>query len=86
MHEARQRADEFLSRLRAYPCCAATTASDDFEETYVGPERVPGIAPITEVVRTGDFEANLTWVIGVESQRAYRVDADSSSVRVYISR
>lgn len=32
MHEARQRADEFLSRLRAYPCCAATTASDDFEE------------------------------------------------------
>ena len=73
-------------QLRLEPASGVDLSSDDFEETYTGPQRVPGIAPVTEVVRTGDFEANLTWVIGLVAERPYRVEADASSVRVYISR
>ena len=63
-----------------------TSGSETPEETYVGPERIDGTPPIAEVVRTGDFEANLTWVIGLDEERAYRVEAAASTVRVYISR
>ena len=54
-------------------------------ESYTGPERVPGEDPITEVVRTGDFEAVLNWVIGLDAERAYRVEVDAPMLRVYFS-
>ena len=55
------------------------------EETYKGPKQIDGSGPIAEVRQTGDFEANMTWVIGLDHERAYRVEADASTVRVYIS-
>lgn len=61
------------------------SGSADPEQTYTGPERVAGTGGIAEVVRTGDFEANLTWVIGVDERRPYRVETGASTVRVYIS-
>ena len=73
-------------RIRMEPAAGVDLSKDPFEETYTGPDRVEGVAPVTEVVKTGDFEANLTWVIGLDRQRAYRVEADASTVRVYISR
>lgn len=53
-------------------------------ESYTGPDRVPGDDPITEVVRTGDFEAVLNWVIGLDAERAFRVEADGSTVTIFI--
>lgn len=38
------------------------------EQTYTGPTRIPANLPsIVEVVETGDFEAVLSWAIGVRS-------------------
>lgn len=76
--------DAFL-QVRMEPASAVDLSKDPFEETYDGPDRLPGTDPITEVVKTGDFEANLTWVIGLASKRPYRVEAADSTVRVYIS-
>jgi hypothetical protein len=73
-------------QVRMEPASGVDLSKDPFEETYTGPDRLPGAGPVAEVVKTGDFEANLTWVIGVDGERAYRVEADASTVRVYISR
>jgi hypothetical protein len=42
---------------------------------YAGPARVGGdTAVVREVVRTGDFEATLTWVVGLEHRVDFRAD------------
>jgi len=54
-------------------------------ETYVGAERfTPGTPAIVEVVRTGDFEANLTWVVGVTSQAGFKVSTLASPPRLVV--
>lgn len=71
----------FLS-VRMEPASGVDLAGEEFEETYTGPDRVAGLAPVVEVVRTGDFEAVLNWVIGFDRERAFRVEVDGSTVRV----
>jgi hypothetical protein len=53
------------------------------EDTYPGPDRVtaPGSFFVQEVVQTGDFEAVLNWVIGVDQQRPYVVTATGTTTR-----
>lgn len=47
---------------------------DTGTESYTGPDRVTGgTTLVREVVRTGDFEGYLTWVIGLDREVAYRV-------------
>lgn len=42
--------------------------------TYTGPNRIdPGTPVVTELVRTGDYEATLTWVIGVRGRPGFNV-------------
>jgi hypothetical protein len=45
--------------------------------TYAGPQRIP--APdsnhVTEIVQLGDFEGVVTWVIGLDSKRAFTVES-----------
>ncbi|MEA3054893.1 MAG: hypothetical protein QOD30_325, partial [Actinomycetota bacterium] len=72
-------------QVRMEPASGVDLSEDPFEETYTGPDRVDGTEPITEIVKTGDFEANLTWVIGMSSMRPYRVEVAASIVRVYVS-
>lgn len=74
----------FLS-IRMEPASGVDLSGEDYEETYTGPERIPGTGVIAEAVRTGDFEAVLSWVVGVDEQRPYRVEADASMLRVYFS-
>lgn len=63
-----------------------SSSSGTYEETYTGPDRIDGSSPpIVEVVRTGDFEANLTWVIGLADERPYRVDVSGSTVVVSVA-
>ena len=52
---------------------AYTFNFDTATPTYTGPDRVtsPGALFTTEVVKTGDFEAVVTWVIGLDQARAY---------------
>lgn len=58
---------------------------ETFEPTYTGPAEVRGDTDVvTEAVRVGDFEANLTWVIGVDEKAPYRIDADPATGTVTI--
>ena len=58
---------------------------ETFEPTYTGPAEVRGDTDVvTEAVRVGDFEANLTWVIGVDEEAPYRIDADPATGTVTI--
>jgi hypothetical protein len=50
----------------------------DFESgrtTYTGPKRITpsGMQHVREIVETGDNEGVLTWVVGLDSQRPFRV-------------
>lgn len=57
----------------------------DYEPVYTGPTRIPGEgSTITEVVGTGDFEAVLTWAIGVEAELDFRVDVLEDPNRIVI--
>ena len=52
----------------------------DFENgapSYTGSKRIapPGAAFVTEVVETGDFEGSVTWVIGLNAKRPFKVAA-----------
>lgn len=64
-----------LLQVRLEPASGVDLRTGTFEETYAGPGRVRGpTTRVTEVVRTGDFEGNLTWVVGVLTTAPYRVE------------
>ena len=62
-----------------------SSSSGSYEETYTGPPSFEADEPILEVTRTGDFEANLTWVINLVDERPYRVDVDSLAKTVTVT-
>lgn len=43
------------------------------EIVYTGPRRISGSGIVAELVRTGDFEAVLTWAVGLHAQVPMRV-------------
>lgn len=61
------------------------TSAPEGKQIYHGPKRVTGDAStVTEVVRTGDFEAVLSWVIGLSSMQPFRVTTVSNPPRLVI--
>jgi hypothetical protein len=61
----------------------------DFETStphYTGPTRFtpPDTAQVREVVRTGDFEAVLTWVVGLDEPRPFEVSVLHDPARVVV--
>jgi hypothetical protein len=76
--------DHFLE-VRMDPASGVVLGPDTVTETYTGPTRIPGPgSEITEVVRAGDFEAVMTWVIGTQDQVDFRVFTLSSPTRVVV--
>lgn len=72
-------------QIRMEPASTADLSGEEVERTYTGPDRVRGeTTAVTEVVRTGDFEANLTWVIGVRTTAEFRISATRSPARVVV--
>jgi hypothetical protein len=59
---------------------------DQLTKTYTGPRRLSGTEPITEVVKTGDFEGVITWVIGLDQKRPFTTEASDSQLVVEIER
>jgi hypothetical protein len=57
-------------------------------QVYTGPVRIggsgAGTAVVLEVVRTGDFEAVLTWVAGLEDRAPFRVIRLSGPPRIVV--
>jgi hypothetical protein len=55
---------------------------------YKGPRRLEGstagTSVVQELVRTGDFEAVLTWAIGVSDKVDFRVQTAASPLRLIV--
>ena len=77
--------DAFLV-VKLTPAMTAKIDGDQVTKTYTGPRRLPGTDPITEVVKTGDFEGVVTWVIGLDSKRSFTTSASDSALVVEINR
>jgi hypothetical protein len=67
--------------VRITPAATAEPKGDGLHFTYTGPKRirVDDGRSLREVVKTGDFEAQLTWVLGLEARRPFTADASSPS-------
>lgn len=61
--------------LRLSPASGVDLSGGDAEPTYTGPRRVAAAATaaVAEVVRVGDFEAQLAWVAGIDRRRPFAV-------------
>ena len=59
---------------------------DTGTQTYTGPSTVPGngAVHVTEVVREGDFEAQLSWIVGVDASQKFTVTTLTSPSRLVI--
>lgn len=66
--------------VRFEPASGYDLAAD--HATYEGPARVAADGPVREVVRLGDFEAVLTWAIGLDALRSWQVEQSGAKVTV----
>lgn len=78
--------DAFLS-IRMEPA-SGFDLTGELGEVYTGPMRIAGSSAgtevIVEVVRTGDFEAVLNWVAGVDGRLPFRVQRLTGPPRIVI--
>ena len=70
--------------VKLTPAMTATIDGDQVTKTYTGPNRLPGKDPIKEVVKTGDFESVVTWVIGLDRVRPFLFTASDGVLFVDI--
>lgn len=72
--------------LRMTPASGVDLSGVEYEPIYEGPERVeaPGTGVVTEVVRTGDFEANLAWVVGLEEEAPFAAEWLTDPLRLVV--
>jgi hypothetical protein len=79
--------DAFLV-VRLTPAMTAKIDGEQVTKTYTGPRRLPGDpdSAVRDVVKTGDFEAQVTWVIGLDENRPFKIGVTDSSLTVEIDR
>ena len=73
--------------VRMFPAMTAEIEGEDVMQTYTGPSSIPAPAEaqmIREVVKTGDFEAQVTWVIGLDDELPFTVTASNDELVVEI--
>jgi hypothetical protein len=71
--------------IRTDPALDADLTKTSAPRTYRGPTRFsPDARAIVEVVRTGGFEAVLTWAAGVDERQPFRVTRLESPARLVI--
>jgi hypothetical protein len=71
--------------VKLMPAMTAKIDGDQVTPTYTGPKRINppnDVDLVREVVKTGDFESVVTWVIGVATKHPYTVKADGSQLVV----
>jgi hypothetical protein len=79
--------EDFLV-VRMFPAMTAKIEGEEVEPTYEGPRsiQVPNdVTMLQAVVLTGDFEAQLTWAIGLAGKQPFTVTASEDSLVVEIS-
>lgn len=79
-------AGSFVLGVRMFPASGADLAGPAFRLTYTGPNRLSpsGTTIVTELVRTGDFEAVLNWAVGTRSRAPFVVSTLTSPARLVI--
>jgi len=70
--------------VKLTPAMTAKIDGEQVTKTYTGPNRLPGTGPIAEVVKTGDFEGVVTWVIGLDREHLFTTDSSDSQLVVKI--
>lgn len=76
---------EAYLEVRMESASGSDITGEQVREVYSGPDRVNGdTTNVTEVVRTGDFEGVLTWVIGVRHKAAFRISSLQDPTRLVI--
>ncbi len=74
--------------VRMYPASGFDLGTDEGVMVYKGPKRIAGSSAgtsiVQELVRTGDFEAVLSWAIGVEDKVDFRVRTATSPARLIV--
>jgi hypothetical protein len=74
--------------VRLSPAMTAKISGEDVEPTYDGPRKIPasaGAKTIREVAMTGDFEAQVTWAIGLDAKLPFTVSFSDDELVVEIS-
>lgn len=68
------------------PASGVDLSAPELTVTYEGPDRIPTTQTvlITDLVRTGDFEAVLSWVAGATEEVPFRVQTLSSPTRIVV--
>jgi hypothetical protein len=74
--------------VRMEPASGFDLSVDEGELVYKGPRRLAGSAAgtsmVREVVRTGDFEAVLSWVVGLDDRVDFRVSTALGPARLIV--
>jgi hypothetical protein len=75
-------------QVRMEPASGFDVTTGEGELVYKGPNRIDGAAAggsvVDEVVRLGDFEAVLTWVIGLGKRADFRVTTADNPARLIV--
>ena len=72
--------------VRMSPASAAELSASGVRPTYTGPARLrpSGTVVVAEVARVGDFEGQLTWVVGASGRAPFKVSTLDSPPRLVI--
>jgi hypothetical protein len=79
--------DDFLV-ARMFPAMTAKVEGENVVPTYDGPRSIPAPSDakmLREVAMTGDFEAQMTWAIGLDNKYPFTVTASDDELVVEIS-
>ena len=74
--------------VRMFPAMTAKIDGEDVEPTYEGERSIPAPTDarmLREVAMTGDFEAQVTWAIGLDNKHPFTVTASDDELVVEIS-
>jgi hypothetical protein len=78
--------EDFLV-VRMFPVMTAEIDGEDVKPTYEGPRNIPlpsEASMIQQVTETGDFEAQVTWAIGLDDEHPFTVTASDDELVVEI--
>jgi hypothetical protein len=71
--------------VRMEPALDADLTKESAPRTYTGPARLsPDTRAVVELVRTGGFESVLTWAVGTDEKRPFRVTRLESPARLVL--
>jgi hypothetical protein len=81
-------AGESFLVVRMFPAMTAEIEGENVKPTYEGPRNIPvpgGVGMIQQLALTGDFEAQVTWVIGLDNEQPFTATASNDELVVEIA-